>query len=413
MCALNIGKCIKKSSSWLVDIQNNEDGGWGQYKGANSNSLNTAEAILALIETGHCRAGDVIIKNGVKYLVSHQLNERNYRVKRDYGAWPKDVTAKDGRLIFKPDTIRTSLALLALNAAGASLNDNVISTGVRWLVGTQNDDGGWGYKSNHQSWLFPTCLALKTLIRIYSAGDRTLEDTISKGLKHLSSYRNEGGSFGKQPGLEASHTLHTINTLKLAESQGFSFDEDYILDAMDWVQKNTNQILRWGNETILIGRSQNSPDNYTFSHINPALYLAIVGQNLTPQDDIAKEALIVIYDNMDYFSNGFCAKRSVSWATANTIAGLLPSKTVFTDFPERQSTPTRLGGRQWVFFLLAALSIASTTLTFAGKFSVTYASFSFAIILATLLVYGFISEGTFLKLLLNKRALKRKMLKGS
>lgn len=410
MCALNIGESIRHSSRWLVDIQNKDDGGWGQYQGANSNSMNTAEAILALLETGCNKAGDKIIQNGVRYLIKNQLNEYNHQVEEDFGAWTKKVTSNDSKLILIPDTIRTSLALLALNASGKAWDNKVISAGVEWLVGTQHASGGWGYTSKHQSRLFPTCIALKALIRIYSAGNEKLKAKILRGLKHLASYRNKvDGSFGKQPGLDASHTLHVIYILRLAQSQGFPVDEDYIMDAMDWIQKNTDRVLRWGTEIISIGASHHSPHNYTFSHINPALYLTIVGENLTPQDDIAKEALILVNDNMDYSSNGFCAKRPVSWATANTMAGLVTSKSVFVDFPVRQSTPTRLGGRQWLFFLLATLSAASAVLAGMDKLSITYASFSFAVILAALLIYGFISEKTFFELLRNKSELRKKM----
>jgi hypothetical protein len=402
MNSLSIGECINYSSQWLAEIQNKKDGGWGEYKGANSNSLNTAESILALIKTYYRTAGDKTIRDGVGYLINQQLAKRNHGIEEDYGAWAKSVTTRERKLLHIPDTIRTGLALLALNTAGESSDGIPISRGIKWLLRTQNDDGGWGYKSNHTSRLFPSCLALKALIRIYAAGDTKLEGTISKGLKHILKYRNDGGSFGNQVGLEVSHTLHVIHVLQLAVKQKLSNSDSDIREARDWIGQNRNRIAKWGAEIILIGDVDGSPYNYTFSHINPVLYLTMVDQYVDLQDEIARDALLVVHDNMDPITKGFCAKRSVSWATANTITGLVASKTAIQMFPDRKSTAKPYQYRHYAFYFLVLLTAISAVLAIMDKLTVTVASFFFAAILVALLIHGIISEKTWLAAISSK-----------
>jgi prenyltransferase beta subunit len=410
MCALSISQCINRSSVWLDQIQNKQDGGWGQYQGSDSNSLNTSEAILALVETGCHKAGDVVIQNGVKYLLNQQLTSSNHNNPEDYGSWARTVT-KNKVIIHIPDTIRTSLALLTLNITGKSVNDPSVTMGIQWLVNTKNKDGGWGYKCKSESCLFPTCVALKALIGIYNAGDKQLKDTIINGLKHVSSYKNKNGSFGKDPDLNASHTLCVINTLRLLKGQDFPSYETDIKEAIEWIHEDKNHVTNWETETIIVGDSPDSPFNYTFSHINPAIYLAIVGQYTTSQNDITKEALIVTSDNMDRSTKGFCAKRSVSWATANTMLGLESLKERFESFPERESTPIRPGRKQYLLALLLVFTVISGILAAIDKLSVTYASFSFGIILAALLIYGFISEKSFVELFRHNSEMTKKLTK--
>ena len=73
--ASSLADDVGKSAKWLASIQDGATGGWGEYKGAQTNALNTAEAILALLDSGHCRAGDTAIQKGAAYLVKLALDD--------------------------------------------------------------------------------------------------------------------------------------------------------------------------------------------------------------------------------------------------------------------------------------------------------------------------------------------------
>ena len=275
---LPLEECIENSSKWLEEIQNKADGGWGQYQGADSNCLNTAEAIIALLETGSKDAGDHVIQRGIEYLIEQQLGDKNCADWDHYGSWSRNVSTKNSTILHIPDVTRTSLAILALKLAGVSPSEDSIIHGIEWLISVQNQDGGWGYRSDQNSRFFPTCITLKTLLRICSATDsnnhklcenKNLKDVVLVGLNYIRFYRNNDGSFGKDHELVASHTLHTIDTLCIAKKQEYipKIYIDWINPAVDWVQDNRKEVLKWATETIMVGQDYASPYNYTFSHI--------------------------------------------------------------------------------------------------------------------------------------------------
>jgi hypothetical protein len=421
---LSIQECIENSSQWLEDIQNKADGGWGQYKGADSNCLNTSEAVIALLETGMKDAGDQAIQLGVKYLIEQQLDNNNCADQEHYGSWSRNVS-KDSKILHIPDAVRTSLAVLALKLAGVSLSETSIIQGVEWLIKTQNHDGGWGYTRNHQSELFPTCITLKTILKICplnDAGDHSLcrnsnlEKVILDGFKYIRSCRNEDGSFGRTPGLLVPHTLHVIDVINLAGKQEHLVPKAYFDDikpAIDWIEDNKKDVLRWSTETVSIGESYDSPYNYTFSHINPSFYLRFVfpvilekvGKKFNSESALARYALEATFDNIDdpsSNSHGFCAKRPVSWATSHTIAGLSKAKATYRNFPERELPSTNLSERHYLLIFLIFITILSTILSLLDKLSGFQLTFFLLAILASLLIYGYISEKSFIDLVENR-----------
>ncbi len=432
---LSLQECIENSSHWLENIQNKVDGGWGQYKGNDSNCLNTAEAIIALLETGMKDPGDQAIQLGVKYLIAHQLSVKDCADQEHYGSWARNVSnlAKDSNTFLHiPDAVRTSLAVLALKLAGISLNDPSIIQGVEWLKNTQNSDGGWGYTRNHGSQLFPTCITLKAILRICPLDNNSdhslcrnsnLEQVILDTFKHIHKYRNEDGSFGKEPGLLVPHTLYVIDVINMAEKQDYLIPKVYFKDmkpAIDWIEDNREYVLRWTTETVSIGESHHSQYNYTFSHINPSLYLRFVlpiilekvGSKFNPENALARFALEATFDNIDEpssNSHGFCAKRPVSWATSLTIAGLSKAKFTYTNFPERELPSAKLNERHYLLMFLVFITVLSAILSFLERLSGFQLTVFLLVILALLLIYGFISERSFIELIQNKIHLKKEV----
>lgn len=411
--AITLESLTSKSAGWLASIQADAEKGWGEYKGAPVNALNTAEAVLALLESGHSNAGDLNIQRAIEYLENVQLDRGASTAPSDQGAWAREIKS-DSDITRVPDTIRSSFALLALNAAGKSPNTGSASKGIEWLERTQNEDGGWGYTSTGDSRLFPTCLSVRALLRMHHAGPVDLQQRlnvpINSALKLLhDTYGNANGSFGNQAGLVVSHTLHVINALKQARRQGFGFDPKDLEGAVDWISEHINEITQWNHETIQLGSNQTASANYTFTHVTPALYLHAFGRDLSTADEIANEALRVLQDSVDPNTGGFAAKRAVSWATAKSLLGLAAVDTVYQEIPERVITESKLQARHYTLLVMLAMAILATVLSLFEKLGAQEVGIFTLVITATLLVHGYISEKTFVDIILAKRAIKSRI----
>jgi len=388
------------ATRWLASIQDEASGGWGEYQGALPNALNTAEALLALLDGDQYTAGDTAIQRGAAYLAEAQLRKEKGALPRDDGAWCRlalDDTKTERHL---PDTVHSVFALLALNCTGKPTTDPTIQKGLDWLVRIHNKDGGWGHAAGKESRLLPTCQVLDVLLRLYQADDselRTrLHPLLEQGLRHLRSYCNDEGSFGRQPGLEVAHSLYVIRTLRLAQSQGFGVEGDNLERAVRWIRAQGGTVMQWVNEKVEI--SADDIGAYTFTHITPALFLYALGPRLSADDPIAIEGLKVMHDSMDPVSGGFSGKRPVSWATAKALLGLGAVATIFDAFPSREIETGEFQARNLVLPLLLVVILATTAVSLAGKISVEFSGVMMLIIFAGLLGYGLISEGTFAKL---------------
>lgn len=56
----------------------------GERRGSHVNVLNTAEAMIALIDSGICHAGTSSIRGAVDFLLKHQTVDG-----KDAGSWPR------------------------------------------------------------------------------------------------------------------------------------------------------------------------------------------------------------------------------------------------------------------------------------------------------------------------------------
>jgi hypothetical protein len=414
-------ECIGTSANWLAEIQSTADGGWGQTKGDSSNSLNTAEAILGLLESEGREPGDKTIQDGVHYLINNQMISSGDLYSPGLGYWSRDLT-KDHINIALPDVVRTALAVRAIARAGKPVTDRAVVAGLQWLLSIQNADGGWGYSEREESRLFPTCMVMKTLLRLLPIGQEVLalypqsqqEKCLRDGLGYIRTKKNEDGSFGDSPMLLVPHTIHVIDLIHGSEASGWdSFPKiyhDLLKPAVRWVEDNRRDVLRWSTETVLLDGKKVGPIEYVFSHINPSLYLRYVfpivleitgGNRFDPQTALAHEALQVTLDNLEPSpgARGFCAKRPVSWATAQTIAALARATKSYSDFPERPNPSTKFNDRHYVLLFLVFLSFLTFILSLTDRLSGPLLSFFQFVILATLLIYGALSEKTLVSII--------------
>jgi squalene-hopene/tetraprenyl-beta-curcumene cyclase len=118
---------------WLI-AQQEPGGSWFGRWGVN-HVYGTGAVLPALIAAG-VEPSQPCVRRAVRWLCEHQNED---------GGWGEDTRSYDspewiGR---GPSTAsQTAWALLALHAAGEHRGE-VAARGVRWLVGTQREDGGW------------------------------------------------------------------------------------------------------------------------------------------------------------------------------------------------------------------------------------------------------------------------------
>ena len=400
---------MANAAHWLASLQQAETGGWGEYEGSHANVLNTAEAVLALLDSG-CYASDEAVRRGADYLAHSQLGPGTDAGPPNEGGWARRVAGEQGGERHLPDTIRSSFALLAVYRAGRTMELPYVSKGLDWLLRTQRADGGWGYAPDRESRMFPSCMAMRALLT-FQVGDHTLagqlQTPIARGIAWLQHRRNADGSFGEQPGLVYIHTLHAILVLALARSLGFALAVAELEAGVRWTGQQAVAATQWVNEMVEI--CDDDLGCYTYTHVTPALYLSTFGSDLSPNDAIAKAALLVMHDAMDPVSCGFSAKRPVSWATAKSISGLAAVSRVFPAFPEREIPTGQAQGRQYLFLFLGGISVLTTIVALFGNLTSIYGSIMVLTVCACLLVYGVITEQTFLQVLVSRRKLEKRV----
>jgi squalene-hopene/tetraprenyl-beta-curcumene cyclase len=132
--ALGLGEqpAARRGVRWLIEHQE-PDGSWFGRWGVN-HVYGTGAVVPALTAAG-VEPSRACIRRAVRWLERHQNED---------GGWGEDPRSYDdpawiGR---GPSTAsQTAWALIALHAAGE--RSPALARGVRWLVGTQREDGGW------------------------------------------------------------------------------------------------------------------------------------------------------------------------------------------------------------------------------------------------------------------------------
>jgi squalene-hopene/tetraprenyl-beta-curcumene cyclase len=127
-------KAARRGVAWLLRAQE-RDGSWFGRWGANY-IYGTGAVVPALIAAG-VLPGKPPIRRAVAWLISRQNAD---------GGWGEDLLSYEDQSLAGrgPSTAsQTAWALLALLAAGGAETTDSVDRGVRWLAGTQRDDGTW------------------------------------------------------------------------------------------------------------------------------------------------------------------------------------------------------------------------------------------------------------------------------
>jgi squalene-hopene/tetraprenyl-beta-curcumene cyclase len=193
-----VAAAIERAVDWLEGMQDS-GGGWGAFDAANTKRMLrdlpfcdfgevidppsadvTAHALEMLAALG--RADSDAARRGLAWLSAEQEPEGSW-----FGRWGVN------------HVYGTGAAVPALVAAGVPIDDERIRRAVRWLEDHQNPDGGWG--EDPRSYVDASAIGRGTstasqtawaLLALHAAGERSL--AVRRGVRFLvGSQRDDGG----------------------------------------------------------------------------------------------------------------------------------------------------------------------------------------------------------------------------
>jgi hypothetical protein len=384
---------IEKSTERLFRQQDGETGGWAERHGICPSTLNTAEAIIALLDSGGASPGNVKIQKGATFLEEKQNPTT--------GAWPRNYHVIHGENRLIPDPIRTSCAIQALLKTGRRIDSKSIENGINWLISIKNSDNGWGYRPEAPTKILPSCFSLLALIEAHSDGMSKCEQPIKDGLQLLIEkfFNKNSGSFGtSEDKLEATHTIYAVLVLQAARKKsqisGYLSQEK---KSLQWLLENQSKARRLVEEIIEIDAEPSGEGNYGFLFMTePLLIRVLISSEFKEHREsrLARNAMINFGDKMDD-NGGFYGHRVFSWSTSQVLCGLGVAKSQFPEIPERnpEYTGTKAGIPIMILAVIELLAVVG--LTCVQKFQLFQASIFMVLMFATLLAYDKIGEKTF------------------
>ncbi len=200
-----------RAASYLMRAQN-RDGGFGGDRGQASSQLFTGWSALGLAAagrnpsdvrrrggrsvTGYLRTAGSVEDTGELERTMLALRAAGASVRRFRG---RDLVAaliarrrRDGS--WRRNVAFTAFGILALRAAGeppAAVRDS-----ARWLLGSQNDDGGWGFVARAESDVDDTGAVLQALSAAGMGSSRAVD--------YLRRLQNGDGGFGQMEGRDSN-----------------------------------------------------------------------------------------------------------------------------------------------------------------------------------------------------------------
>lgn len=174
------------------------------------------------------------------------------------GGWPFEFYNSQ-----YPDTDDTALVLDAFRRTNLELG-GAFNEGVQWMIGMQNDDGGWAaFDRNNNTTLveqIPFCdfgevldpssadvtaHVLETLARLgYSRSD----PPVQRGLAYLWEEQEPDGAWFGRWGV--NYIYGTAAALMALEASGFGAEDGRISKAADWLRRHQNEDGGWGESCL-------------------------------------------------------------------------------------------------------------------------------------------------------------------
>lgn len=195
----------KRAIEWLLRIRDEEEHGWAWVQFIRPNEQNTAEVIRALLEYPefwHDDTQDIIAESAQAWLLDPQ---KHAQLSIDW-SW----------VLIALTAIRRHQALS--NQLTIEKLDEAINTCVAHLLESQLNDGGWSDDENQKGTTIRTSLALWALNESSAFADNTsIAQSIEKAANWLEKAQNSDGGWGNLSTKEIDHVYQ--------KSTGFTYDE--------------------------------------------------------------------------------------------------------------------------------------------------------------------------------------------
>jgi squalene-hopene/tetraprenyl-beta-curcumene cyclase len=164
---------------------------------------------------------------------------------------------------FYPDTDDTAMVLMALAKTGHASTPAgrpAAERAVHWLLGMQNDDGGWAAFdrninrevltqvpfADHNAMLDPSCpdITARVLEALGHFGHRTGTSPVDRALRFLAATQDPRGSWIGRWGV--NYIYGTWQVLTGLASIGFDMDRPMVRKAVDWLKRVQQPGGGWG-----------------------------------------------------------------------------------------------------------------------------------------------------------------------
>ncbi|MGR3220714.1 MAG: squalene--hopene cyclase [Candidatus Anammoxibacter sp.] len=221
----------------------------------------TPWSILALLESGVPHNHPALVKAGT-WLLGKEV--------RKIGDWQhKNPHVEPSGWYFQyaneffPDNDDTAVVLMSLHGISmpeGSGKEKVIIRGLKWLLGMQNDDGGWGsFDRNSNRTVFnhipfsdwaalldpsTSDLTARCLDLIGNLGMQIDLNVVRRALRFLKSEQESDGSWFGRWGV--NYIYGTWSVLSGLSSIGEDMSQDYIQKSVEWIKRVQNNDGGWG-----------------------------------------------------------------------------------------------------------------------------------------------------------------------
>lgn len=392
----SVEEVIEQSAGWLLRQQDAATGGWGERHGKRSSVLNTAESVIALLDSRAVEPGDRRIRRALEYLGREQVADGP-----DRGAWRR-VLEHPGAAA-PADIVRTAFAVEALVKGGTTPTDEPAAAAVEWLLRAERQpDGGWAYGAGASVGVTPTCFVLGALLAAHRAGDERCRGPIERGLALLTGrFRNDECSFGERGPLEAVQTIYAVLVLQEARRQHIGSYLEEERSALRWLRHYATDPLRLVEERVAIDPDGHADYDFLFM-ANTLVLRALMGSvdEADRESQLARSALLNLHHKI-HASGGVYGDRVFTWSTAKAISALVTARAEFAEMPSAAPEPPPAEApalrRHLLFGFALVIAGLVTALLVLGRFTAT-AGIVFAFLtLAVLVGYGLISEKGFVE----------------
>ncbi len=194
-------KCIARGREWIEGMQS-ENGGWGAFDADNDHHyLNnipfadhgalldppevdvSSRCLWMLAQLGDTPQTSEVLRRGLDYVLNEQMTDGSW-----FGRWGANYL------------YGTWSALCALDAVHFPHTHAAVRRAVKWLVETQNPDGGWGedledYRLDYRGYAPASSTASQTawaLLGLMAAGGYEHE-AVARGVAYVLSTQNAAG----------------------------------------------------------------------------------------------------------------------------------------------------------------------------------------------------------------------------